>query len=219
MPFGDVLGFVGDVWSTTENNSAARERAKEQRDWEERMSSTAVQRRVADLRAAGLNPMLAYTGEASTPSSAAAPVQSYALGDRMREAARARLERQLLKEQVAQTKNQARQADTQANLNSAKVMEAFANIDLLGANSAKVRQDTEVSQATMLKLLTDTKLSDQLLRFRGELNPQTLAKIKQDIRLKGYSEAEAEAFMQFWESTDEAGAWLKNLLPLLRVLR
>lgn len=46
-------------------NDFSAEQARLNRDWQERMSSTEVQRRMSDLKAAGLNPALSAFGGAS----------------------------------------------------------------------------------------------------------------------------------------------------------
>lgn len=82
--FGDMLGrFWNDISGTTSKNEfnaleAEKARAfnsaeaQKQRDYEMFMSNTAHQRAVADMKAAGINPMLAAGDAASTPNGAVA---------------------------------------------------------------------------------------------------------------------------------------------------
>ncbi|UPW41179.1 DNA pilot protein [Sigmofec virus UA08Rod_5306] len=65
-------------------NAFSANEAQKNRDWQERMSSTAFQRAVDDMRKAGINPILAAGAQASTPAGGAATGHMAAIGNESR---------------------------------------------------------------------------------------------------------------------------------------
>lgn len=116
------------VGGLLQNNSAASQ-ARAQEVYQTNMSDTSYQRAVADMKAAGLNPMLAYqNGGASTPSGAMAPVQNvlHGAGSSALDAATSMQNLENMKSTNLLTKAQASKALADARLSTVQASSASA---------------------------------------------------------------------------------------------
>lgn len=133
-PLGATVGAsIGGTLDQADANKQNRRLAKDQMAFQERMSSTARQREVADLKAAGLNPLLAAGGSgASTPPGASATMEnvSNSLAGNIADAVRLKNETKQAEETLKLTKAQQAQTNAQAKktFNEARILEPKAKL-------------------------------------------------------------------------------------------
>ncbi len=127
-----LLGYLGQEDTNAANQAAARE----QMDFQERLSNSAYQRQVKDLESAGLNPMLAYVkgGGASTPSGAMPTFQNSAAAGA--QAALSAAQTRLTSAQVGQT-------EAQTDLTRKELEVRDAVIDKTRADISKIEEETK----------------------------------------------------------------------------
>lgn len=200
IPYAPVIGsVVGAI-------ASARE-ARKNREFQERMSNTAHQREVADLRSAGLNPVLSGHGGASSPAGSMGDMSGF--GEAIPKGIAAALGIRQAEAQIGLTDAQALQARTQAYDLQTSAGSRYGLIDAQRAvaegNAAQVRE--------MLPLMVEQARAEIMRTISGARAAQAVAALDEAALSGAMNQAEFEKLI------GEAGPALRLLFEALRTIR
>ena len=170
-PTGAAIGSsIGDTISTSsaqrEANQFNTQAAQENRDFQERMSSTAYQRQAKDMEAAGLNPMLAYlkTSGASSPVGAQA---SYPVGANVASSSSS-YAGQHAAAATKQSVASAQQADTAEKRQRAEQQLTEAQVKQVDATADKIKQELDNMPKGLTMGRSVSEWNTEAIRFAVE---------------------------------------------------
>lgn len=145
--FMSVLPGIGDSMAAEKQNAANISAADRAMKFSERMSSTAYQRAMSDMKAAGLNPMLAFSqGGASAPSGVTPTINSTTKSGFGSAAISAGLGIQAASTAKQQADTQQASAESSIALNKATAAKQVADTAQATAKTDQIRTQTAIER-------------------------------------------------------------------------
>jgi hypothetical protein len=234
--------IIGGLFSRSgqqDTNATNIELGREQMAFQERMSNTAYPRAVDSMKAAGLNPMLAYSqGGASTPIGAMPQVQNVNAAAVSGANASAQTAMGVMSgmQGIAQSKEQTGLIAAQADKTRSETMErdintatALAdlknktNLGLLSDLDVWLREGTKQYSAKEAMARADTaefgaRTAEEEFRAKqsGGQFAADVARRKSESEIAGYGVPAAQAEAKFYEGMGKANPYINQIMQVLK---